>query len=133
MSILWIGCAKEQGCTDNSAVNYDSAAEENDNSCTYEGSMVVYYDETTSNTLVADDAVSLTYYLDNQVIGSSAANVFFVGNPNCGDNGTISVTKSLGSSKSKSYNLQVIDQTGFIYWDLNVALEANVCLALEIE
>ena len=43
-------CAKE-GCTDVDAVNYDSYADKNDGSCTFEGSVVFWYDAETADSL----------------------------------------------------------------------------------
>lgn len=48
VSVLFASCAKEQGCMDTAAVNYDALAEEDDASCTYEGEVVFWYSEATS-------------------------------------------------------------------------------------
>ena len=38
---LMVGCAKKEGCIDNTATNYDAEAEEDDGSCKYETAVVV--------------------------------------------------------------------------------------------
>lgn len=44
-ALLIVGCAKKEGCTEPNAINYDTAAEENDGSCKYATTT-----DTTSNT-----------------------------------------------------------------------------------
>tara|TARA_Y100000385_G_scaffold247047_1_gene266791 strand:- start:1470 stop:1637 length:168 start_codon:yes stop_codon:yes gene_type:complete len=44
LSVLFLAtcCSKEQGCMDSDAVNFNSLAEEDDNSCQYEGRIVFW-------------------------------------------------------------------------------------------
>jgi hypothetical protein len=128
---LFTSCQKE-GCTDLDATNYSSKAKKNNGSCNYEGSVVFWYGQQVSSFLQDDDAITLTYYLDGQVVGSSATSVFWSASPNCGQNGSVTVTKDLGGSKSKAYTYSVKDQTGFEYWSGVVNVSANTCLAIEL-
>ena len=50
ISSLMFSCAKE-GCTDPDAENYNSSADKSDGSCTYQGSVVFWYSEATSDSL----------------------------------------------------------------------------------
>ncbi|NQY10431.1 MAG: hypothetical protein HRT71_13075, partial [Flavobacteriales bacterium] len=36
--LITVGCAKQKGCTEPNAINYDTAAEENDGTCVYSSS-----------------------------------------------------------------------------------------------
>ena len=119
---------KIKGCMDKDSKNYDAAAQEDDGSCLYEGYVVFWYDQTASAGLIADGATALTFYLNGQVIGSSATSVFWTSAPVCGDNGSISVTEDLGKVKTHAYPLSVKDQTGFEYWNGIVNVDANTCL-----
>jgi hypothetical protein len=74
----------------------------------------------------------LTFYLDGQVIGSSAANVYWNSKPDCGASGSISTTKKLGFSKEKSYKYEVKDQNGVIIWSNNITLTGNKCTTTEL-
>lgn len=126
VSILMInGCAKKKGCTDSSAVNFDSSAQKDDGSCTYQGKSTFWYGKNASDSLAAHGATALTYYLDGIIIGSSAASVYFTSSPACGQSGTISVTKSLGSVKSKSFPYVIKDQNGIAWWTGNLSLDAS--------
>ncbi len=131
MSLVAVSCSKEEGCTDSSATNFSESAEEDNGSCTYKGSVVFWYNQATSNYLTSDPpSQSLVFYVDGAVVGSTAASVYWNSAPTCGTNGSITVEKNLGTSKSKSYAYKVVDNNGLELWSDNVVLEANTCIQL---
>ncbi|MGB1248455.1 MAG: hypothetical protein ACPG4Z_06185, partial [Chitinophagales bacterium] len=97
------------------------------------GSVLFWYGESTSDFLINDDAQTLTYYVDDEIVGSSATSVFWTGAPDCGQNGSITVTKNLGGDASKVYSYSVIDQTGFEYYSGTVAFTDGDCIAYELD
>jgi|TARA_B110000459_G_C16526300_1_gene455020 hypothetical protein len=126
-------CSKEQGCMDSDAVNFNLLAEEDDNSCQYEGKVVFWYGQTSANGLISDGAISLSYNVDGQNVGSSASNVYWTGAPDCGQDASLTVTKDLGNVKTQSYSYNVVDQDGFEYWTGTINFNANTCTSLELE
>jgi len=118
---------KIRGCMDKDSYTYSSAAQEDDGSCLFEGQIVFWYSQTASAGLVADGATALTFYLNSQIIGSTAASVYWTTTPLCGENGSITVTEELGKAKTHSYTLSVQDQTGHEYWGGPVNVDANTC------
>jgi len=124
-------CAKE-GCTDPNSLNYDPDAKKSDGSCKFESKITFWYGQTTAGNLVSDGVTSLTYYVDNNLVGSSAASVYYTGAPECGQSSTIGVTKDLGSNTSKTVTYKVLDQDDQIVWEGTKTLNANTCLALEL-
>jgi len=123
---------KEKGCTDPDSTNYSETAEEDDGSCNYEGAVVFWYGEGTAAELGYDGVTSLTYYVDGKNIGSSDADIYWTGAPECGQNGSVGVVKSWGNDNTKTYSFSAEDQTGWVYWDDQVTFEANTCIAMEL-
>jgi hypothetical protein len=121
-----------RGCTDPDSYTFDPLAEKDNGSCLYEGEAVIWYDEEASAGLTADGATALTFYLNGDVIGSSATSVFWRTAPDCGDNGSITVTQDLGKNKRETFSLSVKDQDGYEYWKTPVDIQANSCLALKL-
>ena len=133
LMILILSSCGKKGCADMDATNYNSKIKpKNSCNCVYEGNVVFWYNQTTANLLLDDGATSLTYYVDGEIIGSSACNTYWTGVPSCGQNGSITVTKDLGSVKNKTYSYSVKDQTGFEYWNGIVNFTANTCQSVEL-
>lgn len=128
---LSTGC-RRSGCTDPDSINYDDKAKTNDNSCEYEGDVVFWYGKAAADRNVADGITALTFYLDGQLVGSTAGDVYWTSSPNCGSSGSISATKKLGFSKEKSYKYEVKDQDGNIVWSNNITLTGNKCQPIEL-
>jgi hypothetical protein len=126
-----MGACKREGCTDADATNFDDKAKKNVG-CAYQGSAVFWYSKTTSDNLVADDAVALTYYVDGQIVGSSAANTYWTGAPNCDQSGTVAFSRDLGGQKSKDFAYVVKDQTGHEYFKGTVTLSGNTCNQVQL-
>lgn len=129
---MMTSCSKEQGCTDQNAVNFDILAEENDGSCQYEGEIVFWYNSATSAELLSYDVVSLTYYVNGQVVGSSSADVYWSGAPDCGQNGSVTVTQNLGNTTNLVYDYSVVDDTGYEIWSGVANFTANTCTSIEL-
>lgn len=123
---------KREGCTDNSAKNFDSKAKTNC-CCEYSGSVVFWYGKTASESLITGGSTSLTYYVDGAVVGSGATSVYWTAAPDCDQSGSVTVKKELGDSKSKSYPYVVKDQDGDVIYQGNVTLTGNTCLAFELK
>jgi hypothetical protein len=126
-------CGKVEGCTEPNAKNFSADAEEDDGSCTYEGEIVFWYAESVSNELAIDGITALAYYVGGDLVGSSAASIYYTSSPDCGNNGTITVTKDLGSSKSKQYAFKVEDsEDGEVIWEGTLTFNANTCTTVQL-
>ena len=125
--VIFSGCKKKEGCMDRNSYTYDSDAEVDDGSCQYKGSIVFYYDKSTADSMYEWGITSLTFYVDNELVGSSAATVYAVYPPNCGDNGSVTYDKDLGSLDHKISTYQVLDQDGYEVFSGLIEFNGNVC------
>lgn len=135
--VLVVSC-KKKGCTDFNATNYDTAASKDDGSCTFEGSVVFWFDDTTSATMYASSTMRMDIMMDNVVIGSLNWNQYTSAAPNCGISGyteTIDMT-SIATKDQIWYAWTPPDPVsgirGFI--DSGVVIfEKSECIPVEIE
>lgn len=125
-------CKKEEGCTDPNATSYNPEAEVDNGTCTYEGEVVFWYGENTSIGLDNFGSSSLTFLVDGDIVGSTSSSVFWTSAPNCGDNGSITVTQNLGNVKSRSLTYSIEDQDGYEIWSDIANFEANSCQSIEL-
>jgi hypothetical protein len=124
-------CAKK-GCTDSSAENYYSKAKKDDGSCTYKSSIAFWYSSTTSDNLWNDGSTSLYFYVDDKLIGSSAADVYWSKPSSCDDLGPINYKFDLGKSKTKTVNYKVKDDFDDIISEGSATLEGGKCKIIEV-
>jgi hypothetical protein len=123
-----------EGCTDPDSKNYDPIATIDDGNCAYEGSAVFWYDKTTTTGLFSIGTASLTYYVDGFILGSSASSVYWnsTEGPDCGQNGSVTVTKDLGKNKNQLSTYSVIDEYDREIWGGTNFFEANTCNHLKL-
>ena len=113
-AFLFQSCHK--GCTDSVASNYDADAKKDDGNCTYNATVTFWYTQSQSIAWSQSGVTSLAFYVGDVMVGSSNYDVstYWVTAPNCGESGTINVTKNLGTSKTKDISWQVKDQDAVV-------------------
>jgi hypothetical protein len=126
-------CSKTVGCQDPNAENFNADAKEDCNCCEYEGNLVFWQGKTSADDFADLGVKTLFYYVDEQLVGSSSATFYWSGKPNCGQNGTVTVTKDLKGSKSRAYTYKVIDEDGFAWYEGILNFDANTCLSFELK
>jgi len=131
--ILFTACGKK-GCTDAYATNYCDECKKDDGSCTYKATVQFWYDKATADDLINNvNSTSLTYYVDGVIIGSSAASVYFTGEPSCSQNGVVGVTKDLGKLKTKTSTYKVVDNNDETLWEGSVTFDATKsCTSIQL-
>ncbi len=130
VALILTGCATE-GCIDSDALNYDITADLDDGSCVYEGEAVFWYGQEVAETK-GEFATAYSFYVDGILVGSQAVSTYWTAAPDCGQNGSITVTWDLGSSTAYMAEYEVIDDAGYTVWWGNLLIEANTCTALEL-
>ena len=109
-----------------------ASAEEDDGSCTYESKLIFWQNQNSAASAYAAGVLSWSFYVDGQFIGSCATTAYYSSSPDCSSNGLASVTKSLGSSKTKSFNYSVKDQDGSEWYTGSVTLDGSGCVKKQI-
>jgi hypothetical protein len=133
LTFVSFNSCKKEGCIDDDDKNYAADADKDDGSCTYEANVIFWYNQTTSQNLQDDVITSLTFYIDNQVVGSYASSVFFTDTPSCGQSSVVSKTMDLGNVKSKSASYMVKDDFGDEIWSGTITFDASVgCTTYEL-
>lgn len=128
--VFGISSCKKEGCTDVDALNYDSKADKNDNSCKYDGRVSFWFNQDVSGFLVSYNVTTLTIYIDEVAVGSIDVNDWKSG-PSCGGN-NLTVHRDLGLSKTKSYSYIARDQNGTTHFNGTFVLAANSCLDIQL-
>lgn len=128
LSLLGTGCKKDKikGCTNASATNYDSDAQEDDGSCSYSGRYVFWAE----NLVGAENA---SVYVDGTFMGNISNN--FTSAPACGTTGALTMEKSWsgGTTKVYSYTLDAYDGSTYLGSETaNITVTANACTSLNI-
>ncbi len=130
--LLFTNCGKK-GCTDKTATNYCSSCKKDDGTCTFQAKVIFWQKQANASSWGALGVTSLKFYVDGALIGSSAPTIYFSSSPSCSSTGLASVTKDLGSSKSKSFSYSVKDQTNFEWYSGTINLDvANSCTTQEL-
>jgi hypothetical protein len=132
IATMFTTSCKKKGCADSEAINYSEEAEKDDGSCSYEGTIVFWYGEATAAGLVSDGAITMTYYVDGENIGSSDADIFWTGAPECGQDGSVGVVENWKNDRTRTYSTSVVDQNGWEHWAGPVTFEANTCGKIQL-
>lgn len=131
-ALVFTSCVSE-GCIDNDAVNFDADADRSDGSCEFEGSVVFWYSKATSEDYVFFDALTMYFYVDETLIGSSSSSFYWDKAPDCEAVGSISFRRSMGNSKSETATYLVLDEDGFEWDKGSFRFKANSCEQIEVK
>ncbi|MEN9332855.1 MAG: hypothetical protein RLY35_35 [Bacteroidota bacterium] len=128
-----MGCAKKEGCMNPQATNYNEDAKKDCNCCTYSGEVVFWVNQTSASYISTTGLAStLKYYVDGQFVGSNAASQYWTSAPTCGQNSSITVTKDLGTNKTKGYSFSVVDEDGYTWWEGTINFDGERCTSYEL-
>ena len=118
--LLMVSC-KKKGCTDPSSINYSQDAEKDDESCTYTGYVVFWFNSVTATNLVNASIPNIDFYVDQVKEGTVSATQFSVSEPVCSGSEGYTATIDLGTSKSVAKVYEIKDaatgnviQSGFV-------------------
>jgi len=142
LSFLY-SCKKNvNGCIDawanNNCQNCNSATND---LCEYSSDGVFWYQSSTGDSLEANGIYSLSYYIDDQFIGTSPVYHGYwpldpiFGQPpqaQCSDDSTFRYSMTWKGNREHSFKYSVRDETGADLWSGNVVLRVKECASTEL-
>lgn len=130
-AMLFSSCKKE-GCTNPAAENYDSKAKTSDLSCTYSVDVVFWFNEATSQALVAGGVDKLKFYLNGESIGTSGTDKFWEEAPKCGSGGSIKFSRTLEKASFEPFYYTVLDTEDEELWKGITQLDIDSCRIIQL-
>lgn len=140
LSVLVLSSCSKGGCTDPKAYNYDESAKKN-SGCSYQGSNVFWYDQTTSTEMLNAGITSLRYYVDDELVGTSDPTLFWPEAPECGQNSSVTCAKKWENNSysensiayvGRNFEYLVIDQDGTQIWSGILPFFIDACGDLQL-
>lgn len=132
ISGLMMSSCKKEGCTDKDAINYQTFAKVDNGSCTYSGSVILWYKAGVFTGLASYGVTNLSLYIDDEFQGEYPVGFYSPSEPTCGTSNTMSLELDLGSEKSKEFNYEIKDQNGTVRWSGVLDLSASQCSSYEL-
>jgi len=133
-TLLLAGCdITYRGCTDPDATNYDPIAEVDDETCTYAGSAVFWYNSQTANELQFYESTELTLYIDNQPVSTVPTTNYWLVAPDCASPGAWTWSRDLGNANAAVATYRIEDNFDDVLWEGIVAINKNGCTAIELQ
>jgi len=126
LSICLFSC-KKLGCTDQNAMNFEKEAKKNDESCTYEGSVGIWFDSVKAQEYTADSIITLTYFVDGNNVGTISSGQYSNVSPNCDSPEVLTVEFNMGKVSSAVHSLIVKRETGLVIDSYNFTTEGGKC------
>ena len=97
-----------------------------------EDSSVIWYGQSTADSLATLGITMLTYSIENEIAGTVDASIFYVNAPACGGNNVMTLSRNLGGSPSNFYPYSIKDQSGVEIWSGDLFISSAVCSTLEV-
>ncbi len=137
IGLLALGSCKKEGCNNSNASNYDSGAEKDDGSCTFEGNVVFYYSQNTYlNDLLPNGYTNLDYYVDGNILGTKSADNSWTasGTPDCSAGDLMTGTLDMAGQESRLYTFEVKNNADdVVIFSGDQIINANTCNAILLQ
>lgn len=131
-SFILIGC-KKKGCTDPFALNYNTEAEKDDETCTYDGHLVFWFTSVTATNFVNASIPNLDFYLNGEKVGNVSMTQFSSGQPTCGGSEGFTATYDLGKETLINVPFSIMEGgTSNAIQSGNISIKSTPCTWIEV-
>jgi hypothetical protein len=125
---IGLSSCKKMGCTDVNSMNFEKEAQKNDGSCTYEGSVGIWFDSIKAVEYFNAGVQSLTYMINGEEVGTVSSVAY--GNTqsiSCASPEVFLVDFSMGKAETQSFNLYVKRETGAVIDNYPLTVNGGKC------
>jgi len=136
LTVLTIGASCEKdiyGCTDATAVNYNTEATEDDGTCTYNytADLSIWFNSSFSETMLSYGIETLTIYLDDVSVGTMDMEKWVVG-PECNGPDRLTLTMEIGNNDLMHYDLVARDESGVSREEKSITIYKDECTSIQL-
>ena len=130
---LFFSSCKQEGCTDPLAINYDADAEKDNNTCVFEGRVVIWFTSVTATNLVNASISNVDIEINGIMEGSMGMTQFSIYEPPCGSNEGYMATVDMELIGTQTFPYVIYKGgTSEIIQSGNVAVKSNQCQWIEL-
>lgn len=129
--ITVVSC-KRNDCTDIDATNYNSKATSDDNSCTYTGDAIVWFDETKAQEFIDSGLVIVHFYIDSIKVGALDVSSYTGTPPSCGSPKGVTIPRSMKKLKTKDFIVNVTQPDSTLISTHTITYKANACTPFKL-
>ncbi len=130
---IFLSSCVKMGCTDADANNYDWEAKEDDNTCTYDASVIFWHDLETANNLADAGVITLKFFVDSVEVGTKDVWIECSGGfANCEDACGVTVTTEIGDPKTKPFSYSITNQTGVEFFSGTSEFVGADCVPMQL-
>ncbi|MDX1351307.1 MAG: hypothetical protein R3279_13710 [Putridiphycobacter sp.] len=125
---------KKYGCTDPDALNFEDNVRSNNLLCTYNGSILFWYDELIQDSLNAlYNIQALEYYVEDVRADSLEFENPLEKPPVCGASEVATYTIDSTTGNKRWVEYQIFTELGVLLYDSTVEITANECLKIRLD
>jgi hypothetical protein len=132
LGLITIVSCKRNDCTDIDATNYNSKATSDDNSCTYTGDAIVWFDDTLAQQFIDSNIFIVHFFIDSIQVGAIDVTSFTGIPPSCGSPKGMTIPRNMKKLKTKEYVIQVTESDSTLISTHTITYKANTCTPFKL-
>ncbi len=132
LSLLLSTACNRKGCTDVDARNYNAKAKQDNFTCTYEGDVIVWFDEEKATDFADSSIAVVSFFIEDDNYGSLDVLSYTGTPPSCNSPKGVTIRKKLISKKTRMFEIEVRKPNGDVISTHEVEFFANECTPFQL-